>query len=142
MLRALLAAFLLTLPLAAEQAKELPLVFEEDFEKGADRWVEGCVALRPRGEHDCELKRLYVRPARRGSGAGRLLSERVIADAREIGYERVLLDTLDSMKAAQRLYESLGFVDAAPYTHNPLAGVRYMQLDLRSEPRPNAHSGA
>lgn len=107
-----------------------------------DGEVEGCIALRPSGEHDCELKRLYVRPARRGSGAGRLLAERVIADAREIGYERVLLDTLDSMKAAQRLYESLGFVDAAPYTHNPLAGVRYMQLDLRSETRPTAHSGA
>lgn len=107
-----------------------------------DGEVEGCIALRPSGEHDCELKRLYVRPARRGSGAGRLLVERVIADARAIGYERMLLDTLDSMRAAQRLYESLGFVDAEPYTHNPIAGVRFMQLDLRSEPRSGAHSGA
>lgn len=107
-----------------------------------DGEVEGCIALRPRGEHDCEMKRLYVRPARRGSGAGRLLVERVIADARAIGYERMLLDTLDSMRAAQRLYESLGFVDAEPYTHNPIAGVRFMQLDLRGEPRPGAHSGA
>ncbi|MGK2856139.1 MAG: GNAT family N-acetyltransferase [Thermoanaerobaculia bacterium] len=98
-----------------------------------DGEVEGCIALRPGGEHDCEMKRLYVRPARRGTGAGRKLAERVIADARAIGYERMLLDTLDSMQAAQRLYESLGFVDAEPYTHNPLAGVRYMQLDLRSQ---------
>ena len=80
------------------------------------------------------MKRLYVRALHRGSGAGRLLAERVIADARTIGYGRMLLDTLDSMQAAQRLYESLGFVDAEPYTHNPLAGVRYMQLDLRSTP--------
>lgn len=97
-----------------------------------DGEVEGCIALRPSGEHDCEMKRLFVRPARRGAGAGRLLAERVIADARTIGYRRMLLDTLDSMQSAQRLYESLGFVDAEPYTHNPLTGVRYMQLDLRS----------
>ncbi len=96
-----------------------------------DSEVEGCVALRPCGEYDCEMKRLYVRPARRGGKAGRLLAERVIADARAIGYRRMLLDTLDSMQSAQRLYESLGFVDAEPYTHNPLTGVRYMQLDLR-----------
>ena len=72
----------------------------------------------------------------------RLLVELEIADARAIGYERMLLDTLDSMRAAQRLYESLGFVDAEPYTHNPIAGVRFMQLDLRGETRPGAHSGA
>lgn len=96
-----------------------------------DGEVEGCIALRPHGERDCEMKRLYVRPARRGVGAGRQLAERVIADAREIGYERMLLDTLDSMQTAQRMYESLGFVDGQPYTHNPLAGVRYMVLDLR-----------
>jgi ribosomal protein S18 acetylase RimI-like enzyme len=99
-----------------------------------DGEVEGCVALRPCGEHDCEMKRLYVRPARRQLGTGRLLAERVIADARSIGYRRMLLDTLDSMQSAQRLYESLGFVDAEPYTHNPLTGVRYMQLELRQSP--------
>jgi len=98
-----------------------------------DGEVEGCIALRASGDHDCEMKRLYVRPARRGTGVGRMLAERVIADARAIGYERMLLDTLDSMQAAQRLYESLGFVDAEPYTHNPLAGVRYMRLDLRTQ---------
>lgn len=96
-----------------------------------DGEVEGCIALRPCGEQDCEMKRLYVRPARRKGGVGRLLAERVIADARSIGYRRMLLDTLDSMQSAQRLYESLGFVDAEPYTHNPHSGVRYMQLDLR-----------
>jgi GNAT superfamily N-acetyltransferase len=96
-----------------------------------DGEVEGCIALRPSGDHDCEMKRLYVRPGSRGHGGGRLLASRVIADARAIGYRRMLLDTLDSMQSAQRLYESLGFVDAEPYTHNPLTGVRYMQLDLR-----------
>jgi len=99
-----------------------------------DGEVAGCIALHPKSEHDCEMKHLYVRAAHRGTGAGRLLAERVIAEARTIGYERMLLDTLDSMQAAQRLYESLGFVDAEAYTHNPLAGVRYMQLDLRSTP--------
>ncbi len=92
--------------------------------------VAGCIALRPKGENDCEMKRLYVRATHRGTGAGRRLAERVIADARAIGYARMLLDTLATMQTAQRLYESLGFVDAEPYTHNPLPGVRFMQLSL------------
>ena len=50
--------------------------------------------------------------------------------ARERGYRYVVLDTLPSMRAAQRLYESLGFVDCAPYTYNPLSGARFMRVDL------------
>ena len=90
----------------------------------------GCVALRPLVHRDAELKRLYVRATHRGAGLGRVLALRIIEDARALGYEALKLDTLPQMKAAQRLYEDLGFGDTAPYNDNPVSGVRFMALDL------------
>jgi putative acetyltransferase len=90
----------------------------------------GCVALRRLSAADCELKRLYVRPAFRASGLGVVLAKRAIDAARQAGYHRVLLDTLPSMMAAQHLYQKLGFRDTAPYAHDPEPGVRFMALDL------------
>jgi len=92
----------------------------------------GCIALRPLFHRDAEMKRLYVRGAHRGSGLGRTLALRVIDDARTLGYEILKLDTLPAMKAAQRLYEDLGFRDTAPYNDNPVGGVRFLALDLRA----------
>lgn len=94
----------------------------------------GCVALRPLSHRDAEMKRLYVRPAHRATGLGRALALHVIAEARSIGYEALKLDTLPQMTAAQRLYEKLGFRDAAPYNDNPVSGVRFMALDLGAPP--------
>jgi ribosomal protein S18 acetylase RimI-like enzyme len=98
----------------------------------------GCVALRPLFHRDAELKRLYVRSQHRGSGLGRLLAEHALAEARAIGYETVKLDTLPQMGAAQRLYETLGFVETAPYNDNPVSGVRFLAVDLRAGPTPAA----
>ncbi len=88
----------------------------------------GCVALRPRNEHTCEIKRLFVRPEHQGHGLGRKLVERAIADARAIGYANVLLDTLPEMSRAVQLYEALGFVRCAPYFDSPIAGNIFMEL--------------
>jgi len=90
----------------------------------------GCIALRPLNELQCEMKRLYVRPAFRGRGLAKQLTERIVDDARKIGYRQMVLDTLAMMTVAQALYHSLGFREIEPYCFNPLEGVRYMGLDL------------
>src|SRR2546429_7405113 len=85
----------------------------------------GCVALRPLGDLDGEMKRLYIRPQCRGMGLGRVLAECVIDEARGLAYRTLKLDTLPGMAPAHHLYRDLGFVDAAPYNDNPMTGVRF-----------------
>jgi len=90
----------------------------------------GCVAMRALTNDTCEMKRLYVCPPFREGGVGRQLAERVIAEARAAGYRHMNLDTLPTMAGAQRLYERLGFTEIAPYRHNPIAGSRFLALQL------------
>lgn len=96
--------------------------------------VAGCCALRPLDGSDyanaAEMKRLYVRPAYRGLGLGRRLTEGILDAARSAAYHCVLLDTLDDMEAARALYEDLGFVEIPPYYHNPHAGAHYLKVDI------------
>jgi putative acetyltransferase len=98
------------------------------------QWV-GCCALRRFSGAVCEMKRLYIKPETRGTHLGRQLTEHVIAKARALRYRRMVLDTVQDMTAAQKLYRSLGFRETGPYYFNPMAGVTFMELDLRT-PEP------
>lgn len=90
-----------------------------------DQQALGCVALRRFSSTDAEMKRLYVQPLHRHRGVGRELAQRIVDRARDLGYHRMLLDTLDTMHGAQALYQSLGFVDIDAYYDNPLSGALY-----------------
>jgi putative acetyltransferase len=91
----------------------------------------GCAGVRRFADGDGEIKRLYVVPAARGRGIGLRLARHILAEARRLGYARLLLDTLPSMQEAQALYVSLGFKPTAAYRFNPLPGAAYFELSLR-----------
>ena len=95
-----------------------------------DGEAAGCIALKGMDETRCELKRLYVRPAFRNSGLGRMLTEMIIAAAREAGYKEMLLDTLPFLQSAQRLYRRVGFREIEKYNDSPMDGATYMKLEL------------
>jgi ribosomal protein S18 acetylase RimI-like enzyme len=97
-----------------------------------DSKVAGCVALRKLENQVCEMKRLYVKPGCRGLGIGKALAQTIVAQAQEMGYTAMRLDTVPSMRHAQRLYESIGFVEIEPYRYNPIPGTRFMELDLET----------
>lgn len=96
----------------------------------ADGAVAGMVGVRRFAGADAEMKRMYVRPPFRGTGAGRALAEAAVDEARRLGYRRILLDTIETMEAAVSLYRSLGFVDTEPYRHNPFPGATFLGLEL------------
>ncbi len=91
----------------------------------------GVVALRPLEPGICEMKRLYVRPVFRGQGIGEALVDRVIAEAKAIGYRRMRLDTIaDRMQAAIAVYRVRGFVEISAYYDNPHPRVLYLELSI------------
>ena len=97
-----------------------------------DGTAVGCGALRPLEPGICEMKRMYVRSQFRGRRFGLILAQRLIADAKLIGYDVMRLDTIPKqMPEANRLYHSLGFYEILAYYGNPQPGVCYLELRLQ-----------
>ena len=92
--------------------------------------LAGCIGLRKISNDICEMKRLYVRPLFRKNGIGDFLVKRTIADAKEIGYKKMRLDTLPFLTSAEKLYRKNGFYDIPCYNNSPMHSSIYMQLDL------------
>ncbi len=96
-----------------------------------DGRLAGVIGLRPLAEDICEMKRLYVRDWAKGQGIGRALVDRLVAEARALGYRAMRLDTLQStMPQANHLYDQLGFREIPAYYANPVPHVRYLELIL------------
>ncbi len=117
--------------------KELKTVSEQyNKPKGAlliayiDKIQVGCAGIRSFDNDIAELKRMYVKDEYRGLKIGIGLLERTLTLAKELGYKKIRLDTLENMKTAQSLYKSFGFYQIAPYRFNPLIGTVYMEKEL------------
>jgi len=95
-----------------------------------DEEIAGCIALRRFDKTRCEMKRLYIRPQYRGHHCGQLLVEKIIQEAKIIGYEEMVLDTLSSLTSAVSLYQRNGFIEVSSYYDNPLQDVLYFKLKL------------
>lgn len=92
--------------------------------------LAGCIGLRKIDERNCEMKRLYVRPAFRGKNIGSKLIQQIITDAKEAGYSHMLLDTLPFLKSAVHMYKAYGFYEISSYNDSPMDTSIYMKLDL------------
>lgn len=90
----------------------------------------GMVAVRNKGNGVCEMKRLYVLPSYNGLGIGKELCLRIITTAQQLGYKKMVLDTLQRLQPAYQLYIRLGFTETDAYYANPLPGVVYFEKDL------------
>src|SRR5215208_3728650 len=106
-----------------------------------DDQLAGCIALRKLEPGICEMKRLFIRPAYRGKGLGRLLVKSIIDEARQLDYTRMRLDTLPGrMDQAIALYQSIGFLEIEPYYENPVADAKFMQLELAPKSGVTIHA--
>lgn len=95
-----------------------------------DGETAGCIGLRKIDERNCEMKRLYVRPEFRGKKIGKQLIQKIITDAKEIGYSYMLLDTLPFLEEAIHIYKKFGFYEVECYNDSPISTSIYMKLDL------------
>lgn len=95
-----------------------------------DGELAGCIGLRKIDGQNCEMKRLYVRSQFRGKRIGTQLIQRIIEDARQIGYSCMLLDTLPFLESAIHLYREYGFYETDSYNDSPMSTSIFMRMDL------------
>ena len=92
--------------------------------------IAGVGCLKQLDNEMAEIQRMFVSPAFRGKGIGRAIAQRLIEDARAIGYRTLKLESLEFLDAAHTLYRSLGFQDIAPYADNSMKSYQAAeQLD-------------
>ena len=92
----------------------------------------GCFGVRALEASICELKRMYLKKAYRGLGLGGQLLVKAINVGRELGYEKMRLDTLPTMQTAIRLYQKTGFYEIEAYCFNPIEGTKYFEIALKN----------
>lgn len=92
--------------------------------------IAGGVGVRELEEGICEMKRLYVYNKFRGNNLGHLLCEKLIKEGKDLGYNKMRLDTLPKLKNAVSLYKDLGFYEISKYYDNPDERVNYFEISL------------
>lgn len=92
--------------------------------------VAGCIGLKQIDNPNSEMKRLFVKPEFRGKHIGNILTQKVINDAKEIGYKSILLDTFPFLKSAIKMYKKMGFYEIEQYNDSPMKEAVYLKLDL------------
>jgi ribosomal protein S18 acetylase RimI-like enzyme len=95
-----------------------------------DHSLIGCFGIRKIDDKTCELKRMYLSKEVRGRGLGEKLLLKALEIARLSGYQHMRLDTLPTMQSAIGLYQKLGFREIEPYRFNPIAGSKFLEVDL------------
>ncbi len=117
-----------------EEVKHLEIKYGPPFGRLYLAWQEeapaGCIGLRKMDGERCEMKRLYVRPAYRGSHIGGRLVEKVLADGKDMGYRYMYLDTLPFLQNAIDLYKKYGFYEIPKYNDSPMDTGIYMRREL------------
>ena len=99
--------------------------------------IGGMACLKKIRKSTCEIKRMYVQPAFRGKRIGEQLLFRLVEEAKEIGYSKVLLDSDPYMSKAHTIYRAMGFVETEPYAEAEMEGndysrhMIYMELNLK-----------
>ena len=92
--------------------------------------LAGCIGLKKIDNEICEMKRLYVRPEFRGKHIGNILAEKIIDEAKKIGYKSMVLDTFPFLSAAIKMYKNMGFYEIEQYNDSPMKDAVYLKLDL------------
>jgi putative acetyltransferase len=87
----------------------------------------GCAGIREIDNSTAELKRMFVKPEYRGMKIGYNLMILALEKAKEMNYQKIRLDSLETMKEARKLYDSFGFYEIGPYRFNPLPGPVFME---------------
>ena len=95
-----------------------------------DGELAGCIALKKIDDEKSEMKRLYVRPEFRGKHIGSILAQKIINEAKEIGYKSILLDTFPFLTSAIQMYKNMGFYEIEQYNDSPMKDAVYLRLDL------------